>query len=233
MIRPSTAMIDLLGVDLGAERRRPCRRRSRGRRRSSPRRRVATRRRPRRGPSGAARPASGLGSGARPSPSNSGSVTGSPPSSARRSATSTSSGGRSSRLVSPKRSRNSKPVPYRNGRPGRVGAAQLDDEAAMQQRADGVVGVDAADALDGRLRDGLAVGDDGQGLEAGRRQPDRVRADVAGDERAALGGRRQLDPVAIDDQADAALAQGDLEVAEAGVDGLAVGAGQLRRSRAG
>src|SRR6185369_11192777 len=48
----------------------------------------------------------------------SGSVIGSPPSSARREATSTSRGGISSRLVSPKRSRNSNPVPYRNGRPG-------------------------------------------------------------------------------------------------------------------
>src|SRR5205085_1876314 len=35
-----------------------------------------------------------------------------------RAARSTSSGGSSSRLVNPKRSRNSKPVPYRNGRPG-------------------------------------------------------------------------------------------------------------------
>ena len=42
----------------------------------------------------------------------------SPPSSASRAATSTSSGGSSSRLVRPKRSRKSKPVPYRNGRPG-------------------------------------------------------------------------------------------------------------------
>ena len=40
-----------------------------------------------------------------------------------------SSGGRSSRHVSPKRSRNSKPVPYRIGRPGALGAAQLDDRA--------------------------------------------------------------------------------------------------------
>ena len=34
---------------------------------------------------------------------------------------------------------------------GRVRPAQLDDEPAVQQRADRVVGVDAADALDGRL----------------------------------------------------------------------------------
>ena len=34
---------------------------------------------------------------------------------------------------------------------GRVGAAELDDQAPVQQRPDGVVGVDAADALDGGL----------------------------------------------------------------------------------
>ena len=45
---------------------------------------------------------------------------------------------------------NSKPVPYRIGRPGRVGAALLDDEPAMQQDAHDVVRVDAADALDQR-----------------------------------------------------------------------------------
>ena len=39
-------------------------------------------------------------------------------------------------------------MPYRYGRPGRIGAAQLDDEPPMEQRPDGVVGVDAADPLD-------------------------------------------------------------------------------------
>ena len=131
-------------------------------------------------------------------------MTGSPPSSASRAATSTSSGGSSSRLVSPNRSRNSKPVPYRNGRPGRVRAAELDDQPAMEQGPDRVVRIDAADPLDRRLRDRLAVGDDRQRLERRRRQADRVGADVAGDQRAALGRGRELDPVAVDQQADAA-----------------------------
>ena len=56
----------------------------------------------------------------------------------------------SSRLVSPNRSRKSKPVPYRNGRPGRVRPAELHDEPPVEQRADRVVRIDAADALDAR-----------------------------------------------------------------------------------
>ena len=50
----------------------------------------------------------------------------------------------------------------------------------------------------------LAIGDDRERLEARRRQADRVRTDVAGDERAGLRRGRELDAVAIDEQADAA-----------------------------
>ena len=57
------------------------------------------------------------------------------------------------------------------GRPGRLGAAQLDDQPAMEQRAHRVVGVDAADPLDAALGHRLPVGDDGERLERGRRQP--------------------------------------------------------------
>ena len=77
-----------------------------------------------------------------------------------------------------------------------------------------------------RLRHGLAVGHDREGLERRRRQPDGVGADVAGDERATLRRGRQLDPVAVDQQPDAAVAQRDLEVAEPGVDGRPVRAGE-------
>ena len=77
-----------------------------------------------------------------------------------------------------------------------------------------------------RLRHGLAVGHDRERLERGRRETDRVGADIARDERAALGRRRELDPVAIDEQADAAVAQRDLEVAEPRIDGRAVCAGE-------
>ena len=67
--------------------------------------------------------------------------------------------------------------------------------------ADRVVGVDAADPLDAPLGHGLAVGDDRQRLERRRRQPDRVGADVARDQRAGLGRGRELDAVAGDDAA--------------------------------
>ena len=109
---------------------------------------------------------------------------------------------------------------------GRLGSSELDDEPAMQQRPDRVVGIDAADALDRGLRDRLAIGDDGQRLERRRGQPDGVRADIAGDEGAALGGGGELDPVAVDEQADAALAERNLEVAQPGVDGRPVRAGE-------
>ena len=73
----------------------------------------------------------------------------------------------------------------------------------MEQRPDRVVRIDAADPLDGGLRHRLAVGDDRQGLERRRREADGVRADVAGDEGAAFRCGRELDPVAVDQQADA------------------------------
>ena len=66
------------------------------------------------------------------------------------------------------------------------------------RRADRVVGVDAADALDGGLRDRLAVGDDRERLERRRREADGVGADVARDQRAGLGRGRELDAVAVD-----------------------------------
>ena len=77
---------------------------------------------------------------------------------------------------------------------GRLGPAELDDEPAMQQRPHRVVGIDAADPLDGRLRHGLAVGHDRQRLERRRREPDGVGADVAGDERAAFRRRSRARP---------------------------------------
>ena len=75
----------------------------------------------------------------------------------------------------------------------------------------------------------LAVGDDRERLERRRRQPDRVRADVARDQRAGLGRGRELDPVAVDSTSRMPRPrQRDLEVAEPGVDGFAVGAGERR-----
>ena len=68
----------------------------------------------------------------------------------------------------------------------------------MQQRPDRVVGIDAPDPFDRRLRDGLPVGHDREGLERRRRQPHGVGPDVARDERAALGRGRELDAVAVD-----------------------------------
>ena len=73
----------------------------------------------------------------------------------------------------------------------------------MQQAAHGVVRIDAADALHGRARDRLAVGHDRERLEAGRREADRVGADVAGDERTGLRRGRQLDPIPHREQPDA------------------------------
>ena len=79
---------------------------------------------------------------------------------------------------------------------GRVGPALLDDEPAVEQAAHHVVRVDAADALDDAPRDRLAVGDDGQRLERGRRELEPLGAGVAGDDRARLRRRRELDAVA-------------------------------------
>ena len=93
------------------------------------------------------------------------------------------------------------------GRPGRVGAALLADEPPMEQPADDVVGVHAPDALDDAARDGLAVGDDRERLEGGRRQPVAVHADVARDEPPALGRRGELDALARGDEPDATVAQ--------------------------
>ena len=107
-------------------------------------------------------------------------------------------------------------------------AAQLHDEPPMQEAPQRVVRVDAADPLHGRARDGLAVGDDRERLEAGGREPDRVRADVASDERAGLRRGGQLDPVAGGQQPDAAVAEADLEVAEPRIDRRRVDAGDRR-----
>ena len=98
----------------------------------------------------------------------------------------------------------------------------------MQQRPDRVVRVDAADPLDRRLRHRLAVGHDRQRLERRGRQPDRLGPDVPGDEGAAIGRGRELDPVAVDQQPDAAVTERHLEVAEPGVDGRPVRAGERR-----
>ncbi|MEA2611469.1 MAG: segregation and condensation protein, partial [Chloroflexota bacterium] len=92
-------------------------------------------------------------------------------------------------------------------------------------RPDGVVRVDAADPLDGRLRHGLAVGDDREGLERRGRQAHRIGPDVAGDQRTGLGRRDELHPVTRQDEADAATGEGDLEIAAlAGTDRATVDA---------
>ena len=111
-------------------------------------------------------------------------------------AASGSSVGSSSSEVSPKRSRKSKPVPYRIGRPGVSARPCSATRRRCSRLRSDVVRVDAADALDHAARHRLAVGDDGQRLERGRRQPNAVGADVAGDQRARLGRRDQLDLVA-------------------------------------
>ena len=53
----------------------------------------------------------------------------------------------------------------------------------MEERAERVVGVHAADALDHRLRDRLAIGHDGQHLERGGREAAGLDAHVPRDER--------------------------------------------------
>ena len=83
-------------------------------------------------------------------------------------------------------------------------------------------------ALDGRAGDRLAIGHDRERLEAGRREPHRVRADIARDQRADLGGGCELDPVPDREQPNAALPQAHLEVAEPLVDGRHVDAGDRR-----
>ena len=73
-------------------------------------------------------------------------------------------------------------MPYRIGRPGALGAPCSTISRRWSSAAHHVVGVDAADALDGAARHRLAIGHDGERLHRRRGQPDRVRADVAGDE---------------------------------------------------
>src|SRR5260221_12100528 len=102
----------------------------------------------------------------------------------------------------------------------RVRPAELRQEPSMEQAPERVVGIDAADPLDGGSRDRLAVGDDREGLEARRRQPDRVHADVSGAERACLGRGRKREPLARRDQPDAAFAERDLHVPQARGDRL-------------
>ena len=124
-------------------------------------------------------------------------------------------------------------MPYRNGRPGVSARPSSTIEPAMQQRADRVVGVDAADPLDGGLRDRLAIGDDRERLErrpatggrvGARRSARRARRPRARS-RARRGRRRAASRMPR-------AAQRDLEVAEAGVDGRAVRRRRARRSRA-
>ena len=57
----------------------------------------------------------------------------------------------------------------------------------MEQTAHDVTGIHAADALDDAAGHRLAIGDDGKRLQGGRREAHRIRPQVAGDERAALG----------------------------------------------
>ena len=108
----------------------------------------------------------------------------------------------------------------------RVRSTELDDEPPMEQRPDRVVRIDPPDPLDRRLRHGLAVGHDRQRLERRGRQAHRLGPDVSGDQGTAIGRGRELDPVAIDQQPDAAVTQRHLEVAEPGVDGRPVGPGE-------
>src|SRR5690348_7549844 len=60
------------------------------------------------------------------------------------------------------------PGPVQKRPAGRLGPPELHDEPSMEERADRVVGIDAADPLDRRLRDRLAVGDDRERLHRGR-----------------------------------------------------------------
>src|SRR5512146_1351935 len=115
----------------------------------------------------------------------------------------------------------------------RIRATQLRHEAPMEEAADRVVRIDAPDPLDDGLRDRLAIGDDGQGLEGGRREADGVAADEAGEQRAALGGRGQLHPIGREEQPDATIPEGHLEVAETCVDRVAIDTGNDRDLAAG
>ena len=176
-------------------------------------------------PAGAA---SGRGRRLVPGRRKSGSMSGSPPSSARRAATSTVERRQlvEARQPEPLEELEAGAVQERPSR--RARSTELDDEPPMQQRPDRVVGVDAADPLDRRLRHRLAVGHDRQRLERRGRQADRLGPDVSRDQGAAIGRGRELDPVAIDQQPDAAVTQRHLEVAEPGVDGRPVRAGERR-----
>ena len=106
--------------------------------------------------------------------------------------------------------------------------ALLHRRLVVEQGPDRVVRVHAADPLDGRLRHGLPVGNDRERLERGRRQPDRIGPDVARDKGAAIGRGRELHAVAIGHEADPTGGQRHLEIAQAGIHGLAVRGGQRR-----
>ena len=85
-----------------------------------------------------------------------------------------------------------------NGLPALGVAAKLAHQTLVHERRDDAVGVDAADALDHLARDGLVVGDDGQGLERRLRQFLRVPAQHIGLDHIVVGGVGKQPPAASD-----------------------------------
>ena len=77
-------------------------------------------------------------------------------------------------------------------------ATELAHQALIHERRDDAVGVDAADALNNLARDGLVVGDDGQGLKRRLRQLLRVPAQHVGLDHVVIGGMRKQAPATGD-----------------------------------
>ena len=84
-------------------------------------------------------------------------------------------------------------MPKSTGWPG-PGMAHRVDVAALLEQPHHAVDVDPAERRDLPARDGLAVGDDGQGLERGRRQSGR---DLAVGEALDVGGQVGMGLVAV------------------------------------
>jgi len=109
--------------------------------------------------------------------------------------------------------------------PGEIGAAAGADEASLEQLLHGAVDRDAADRFDVGLGDGLAVGDEGEGLEGGgtelfgshlgQERPDPVGEVDAGHESPAARAFLQLDRMTGRDESFPELGDGAFDVFKA------------------
>ena len=135
---------------------------------------------------------------------------------------------------SPKTRSNSERHPVAHGAAGPALAPGLGDQAALDERRDGRVGGNAADARDLGPRHRAEVGDDRDGLEGGLREPsldrplEQPRARLGG---LAGGAERVAAGDLLQDDAAAALAVALAQQPERRLDALGVVGRSPRRAR--